>query len=249
MKTILALAIVAVLASPVLAVSVALELELLADVSGSVSTSEFTLQRTGYANAFRSATVHSAIASQGPIAVRLTYWGTNQHVAVNWTLISDATSANAFADAIDAAGRPESGSTYMANAINFAVAGFATNNFQGQRQVIDISGDGTDNAPGGGPSSVLAARDNAFTAGIDTINALWIGSSSLLTYGQNYVIGGPGAFQDVVSNFADFSAAIEQKIGREITNPPIPEPVTLISVLAGSSALMGYVRRRHRAAA
>ena len=48
-------------AAPAKAVPVDAEILLLMDVSGSVNSTEFNLQRTGYANAFQSAAVHSGI--------------------------------------------------------------------------------------------------------------------------------------------------------------------------------------------
>ena len=84
--------------APASAVPVDLELLLLADVSGSLDVTDFTLQRDGYAAAFQNAGIVSQIenGSIGSIAVQLVYWSDAQAVAVPWTLISDAASSNAF---------------------------------------------------------------------------------------------------------------------------------------------------------
>ena len=84
-------------------------LVLAVDASGSVDTTRFELQRRGYADAFRNPQVLNAIRglSTRSIAVTMVQWTGPQlqALAVPWTLIRDETSANAFADAIEAAPR------------------------------------------------------------------------------------------------------------------------------------------------
>ena len=91
------------------AVPVGLELVLLVDVSGSVSTSEYNLQKQGYVDAFQSAAVQNAILGSvgGAIAVTYVEWsGNNQHLQqVGWTLIDSASAANDLADDIDGTSR------------------------------------------------------------------------------------------------------------------------------------------------
>jgi len=78
----------------------AILLVLAVDASGSVNQTRFELQRKGYADAFRNPRVLDAIRGgvTGSIAVTMTQWtGPAMHVlAVPWTLIKDAASANAF---------------------------------------------------------------------------------------------------------------------------------------------------------
>ena len=133
-------------ASSAQAAPVDLELALLVDVSGSVSTSEFNTQRDGYVAAFRDNDLIDAITSGniGSIAVTLWYWSGagQQQQAVGWTLIDSDAAGEAFADDIAAAARPFSGLTAPGSAINAALPGFATNGFEGTFQKIDVSGDG-----------------------------------------------------------------------------------------------------------
>ena len=79
-------------------------LVLAVDASGSVNQTRFELQRRGYADAFRSQQILNAIrgGSTGSIAVTMVQWTgpTMQVQVVPWTLIKDAGSALAFADAI-----------------------------------------------------------------------------------------------------------------------------------------------------
>jgi hypothetical protein len=217
------------------------ELVLSVDVSGSISNSEFNLQRQGYVNAFKNPVIQNQIANlPGGLAATLSYWASGAVQSVPWTLITDAASANAFADAIGAAGRPFSGGTQIGPAINFARNLIETNDFIGNRRVIDVSGDGNSNV-----SATQEARNNAVNAGI-IINGLPIlaGNSSLETFYRDNVIGGPGSFVIAANNFSDFESAVTQKIGREIaSNPdPVPEPLTILGSIAAGT--IGVALRR-----
>lgn len=227
------------------AVPVSLELALLVDVSGSVDSNEYNLQQTGYVNAFQDAGIQSSIAGlTNGIAVSYIEWSsaTAQAKLVDWTHITDASSANAFASAIQGTTRSSSGLTAVGSAINFGASELLNNGFEGNRMVLDVSGDGANNdgVPG------ATARDTALAAGIDTINGLPIGSTSVYNYYSDNVIGGTNAFVVQAASFQDFQNAVVTKIGREIAPNPVPLPATLPLLGIGLAGLVAFRRKEGR---
>ena len=215
-----------------------LELVLAVDVSSSISPEEMDLQFRGYAAAFRAADVARRIGA-GPIgatACTLFVWSDpdHQHVLVPWTRIGGTADARAFAAAIDAAPRATGLYTSISGAIDFASGLFGRAGFEGTRRIVDISGDGADNAAR--PGRTLAqARDDALDRGI-VLNGLAIldpgppPSSSgarptrqrapLDEYYRDAVIGGPGCFLVVAEGFEAFGPAVRRKLTREIAHAP-----------------------------
>lgn len=239
-----ALALPLLFAERAQAAPVSLELVLALDVSGSINATEYALQRTGYADAFGSSAVQAAITGSalGAIAVTVVQWSNSAVQSIGWTLINDAATADGFVAALAAMPRAFSGGTNIPAGIEFSRQLLAADNgYEGQRQVIDVSGDGSSNT-----AATRAARDAAVADGI-TINGLPIGNSQgLRNFYTNSVIGGPGAFSVAANDFAAFGAAIEQKLLREISNPvPVPVPAALALFLVG---LAGLAAVRARAA-
>jgi hypothetical protein len=211
-------------------VAVDLQLVLAVDASGSVSSDRFDLQKQGYADAFVNPRVLEAIlaGTHRSIAVTMVHWtGPELQVrVVDWMLIDDATSAARFSAAVAAAPRALfGGGTSISGAIDHAVGLFERSSFHGERRVIDVSGDGSNNR--GRPAA--DARDDAVSAGI-VINGLPILTlePNLDAYYRTNVIGGAGAFVIAVDRYEDFGVAILQKLIEEIARrKPAEGPVRL----------------------
>ncbi len=249
-------------------VKVDTELLLLVDVSGSVDSNEYNLMMQGYTDAFKNFDIADAV-SQGPegaIAVSLMFWSANteQAVGVDWMMVNDSSSANAFADAIAATSRPFSSLTAIGSGITAGTELFGTetggaesNGFSSAMQIIDISGDGEDNDTP--PSTnraqnVRSARDAAIAQGVDMINGLPIGNAggSLEQYYIDNVIAssieGVEAFTQKVDSFASVAESLEKKLSREVKAGAagaaalaVPEPSS--TLLLGLGSLMLIFRR------
>jgi hypothetical protein len=196
-----------------------LNLVLAVDASGSVDNSRFQLQKQGYAAAFRNPRVLAAIhaGDQQAIAVSMVQWtGPALHViVVPWMVVKDQDSATALAVAINAAPRRLfGGGTSLSGAIDYGVLMLKASPFQSMRQVIDISGDGSNN--NGRPAS--QARDEAVKLGI-RINGLPILTlePDLDQYYLQNVVGGPAAFVIAARNYDQFGQAILRKLIAEIS--------------------------------
>lgn len=196
---------------------VSVELVLAIDVSLSVNDAEYQLQVGGIANALRRPEVLSVIGShEHGVAVALLQWsGTATYDEVpRWWLLSDPHSVLAYADEIEATPRSPYGYlTGIGNAILGAAELLNTNAYMGDDRKIDISGDGRNNA-GPEPSR---ARDLALAQGI-SINGLAILDTEpqLGPYYQSEVVGGPGAFVIIATDFSDFADAMARKLVREL---------------------------------
>ncbi|MBL8906665.1 MAG: DUF1194 domain-containing protein [Rhizobiales bacterium] len=197
---------------------VAIELVLALDCSASVDASEYGLQIQGLAGAFRDPDVLAAVETLKPlgVAVAVLQWGGpgESNVSVPWMHIASARDAKAFAYLIGLTRRwQHASSTSIATAIRDGARLLDRNEFEGQRRVIDISGDGPDNAG----LDLSALRETALRSGI-TINGLAIEGEEpgLGLYYENRVIGGADAFVEKARDFEDFARAIKAKLLREL---------------------------------
>ncbi|MEJ6401446.1 DUF1194 domain-containing protein [Yoonia sp. 2307UL14-13] len=211
----------ATLATPAAAqqIETDLELVLLADASGSIDADELAFQRQSYATAITDPAVVSAIRNTlyGSIAVTYVEWATNQATVVDWTIIADAESAAAFADALIGPPRQAGGRNAIGSALLYGMEQINGNDIKGFRRVIDFSGDSMGNSFG---PPVSQARDTVVADGI-TINALpilrggQIGFDLPTAYEQN-IIGGPNAFVIPAESGPAFTEAVKRKLILEI---------------------------------
>ncbi|AFZ21957.1 DUF1194 domain-containing protein [Allocoleopsis franciscana] len=216
-------------ASAATLIPVSVELSLLVDVSPSISSSEYALQMGGYRDAFVRLSSEFGSGSFGSVAINLIQWagGNQQEQSIPWTFLNDQASALQFADTIGALVRPANfGGTAPGSAIQFATPLFSSNDYDGQRWVIDVSGDGRATS---GVSTSLA-RDNALAAGVSVINGLPIvttgSGTSLETWYRNNIQGGDGSFTIAANGFEDVGRALEQKLRWELTSTSTNIPST-----------------------
>ena len=216
-------------ASPARTEPVDLLLVLAADVSRSIDSQKFQLQREGYAAALADPRVIDAIQSgrRGRIGVLFLEWSGfgNQKVVIDWTVVDGPKAAQAFGDRLLESPRSFADRTSISGGIDAAVAQLARAPFEAQRRTIDVSGDGTNNAG----RDVGLARDEALALGI-SINGLVILSETplpwnpehtnppggLTKYYRDNVIGGPGSFVLEAKDFNSFGEAIVKKMIAEI---------------------------------
>jgi len=231
-KALIVLIFAALAAFPAAAVAaekVDLLLVLAADVSRSVDSGKFQLQRDGYATAISDPRVLEAISSgrNGRIGLSFIEWSGagSQRVLIDWTRVGNAEEAKGFGDHLLEAPRSFADRTSISGAIDFSMGQLAKAPFECERRTIDISGDGTNNAG----RDVTLARDEALAQGV-TINGLVILSETPLAwnpdhtnpqggldnYYRSHVVGGTGAFVIVAENFASFGKAIIKKLIAEI---------------------------------
>lgn len=211
-------------------------LVLAADVSRSVDSEKFDLQRNGYSAAISNPRVLQAIQSgpHGRIAIAFLEWSGigAQKVIVDWTVISDAKSAQDFASQVVESPRPFADRTSISGGIDFAMVQLERAPFNAPRRVIDVSGDGTNNSG----RDVANARDDAVAKGV-TVNGLVILSDrpipwnpdhtnppgGLAKYYHDNVIGGSGSFVMQAQNFESFGQAILSKLIAEIATTGGPK--------------------------
>jgi hypothetical protein len=191
------------------------------DVSLSVNQHEYELQRDGIATAFESPALMAAVSGgkNHAIDVLVLEWSDPeiQTVTVDWTRVSDAASANAFAAKVRKTNRSSNGLTALGNGLLAAAAAFERLPDPAARRVIDVSGDGMANI--GAPCTEV--RDALVAKGI-TINGLVILNDEPWVDGfySDNVVGGPGAFLMQVADYREFAAAIREKLLSEIVALP-----------------------------
>lgn len=210
-------------------------LVLSSDVSRSVTSDKFKLQREGYAAAIANPRVLESIKGgrYGRIAVAFLEWSGygNQKVVIDWTVIDGEASAHTFGTRLLEEPRAFADRTSISAGIEGAMAALDKAPFQSERMTIDVCGDGTNNSG----RDVRSARDEALNKGI-VINGLVILTETpmpwnpdhthppggLDKYYRDNVTGGPGSFVMVAKDFESFGEAIVKKMIAEIADASQP---------------------------
>ncbi|MCU9846705.1 DUF1194 domain-containing protein [Defluviimonas sp. WL0024] len=203
---------------PAIASACDVALLLSVDVSGSIDRGEYRLQVQGIADALRDPEVADALLL-GQVALSVVQWsGTAQQTQVlPWRRMLAPKDTNDFAIRAERLARAYSGSdTAVGEAIAYSAGQFAAVS-DCRRKVIDISGDGPQNA--GFP--LAPERGAAERAGIE-INAIAIedvGRANPITeFYRRFVITRNG-FVITARGLSDYPRAIRAKILREIAKP------------------------------
>ena len=188
------------------------------DVSGSIDRGEYQLQTSGLADALDDPEVRDALL-QGQIALSVVQWsGTGkQTLSLPWRRMLSEGEVARFSGLARALPRAYFGSdTAVGEAIAFSVEQFAAV-ADCRRKVIDISGDGPQNAG----FALAPERAGAESAGI-AINAIAIEdqgqSIPISEFYRRWVITRNG-FVITARGLADYPRAIRTKLLREIAKP------------------------------
>jgi hypothetical protein len=188
------------------------------DVSYSVDVAEYDLMSKGLAFALDSQEVENALLSGplGAIQVCIVQWSgfQEQDIKVKWTRIASRSDLAALArKAHVMTRRYTGGATDISGALSYCWKLLKTAPAPSGKQVIDLAADGTNNV--NFPPNI--ERDLIVADGI-TINGLAITNEvdNLVSYFENTIIGGSGAFVEVAAEYTDFEDAMRRKLAREM---------------------------------
>lgn len=202
------------LASPAKACETALLLAI--DISGSIDAGEYRLQMQGLADALESPDIAEILVAD-EVSLAVVHWSgiERQKLTLPWRAMTSAADVARFASIARTLPRAfDSSDTAVGYALNFAINQFAAVP-DCRRKVIDISGDGPENAG----FNVNRSRTRAMESGI-IINAIAIeaaGQSFPLTgFFRNSVITKDG-FVMTARGVDDYPRAIRAKLLRELT--------------------------------
>jgi hypothetical protein len=187
------------------------------DVSSSVDTFEYELQKKGLAAALGAPEVREAFFSAPgqPVALLIYEWSGRHQQAVrqDWMLVAEQEDLSAVAALLVRLPRTHSN---LPTAIGAAMA------YGGRvlerapacfEEKLDISGDGTNN-DGIWPGDL---RRSPLLEDV-TVNGLVIGHNRevLRVYYEQFVIQGPGSFVETAEDHGDFERAMRRKLVREV---------------------------------
>lgn len=197
------------------------------DVSLSVDTAEYRLQRHGLARALTHPDVAAAMVDGpgGAIELAVFEWSGqyDQTLLIDWTVIDSRQTLHAVARGL----RERSPRTRLGRTALGAAMLFARNMLDSRRhcarRTLDISGDGRNNN-GPPPTTVqpgmaaAAISVNGLVIGIDPAgpDSGGVDLGQLSRYFHDKVIVGPAAFVEAIAGFSDYETAIRRKLLREI---------------------------------
>ena len=203
-------------AQPALSCETALLLSI--DVSGSIDRGDYRLQTEGLAFALADPEVAEALV-KGQVALAVVQWSgsAEQALVLPWQRMLADADVTRFAARAAAIPRAFSGSdTAVGQGLRFATTQFAAVP-DCRRKVIDVSGDGQENAG----FTDAKARAEALEAGL-TINAIAIEEPGPAFPISNYYrrrIITPGGFVMSARGLQDYAETLRLKLLRELLDP------------------------------
>lgn len=210
------------------------ELVLAVDTSRSMDYEEVRIQREGYVEALKHKEFMDAVKGGLTGRVAISYFEWAGYVVpdstIGWHVIETEQDAIDFANKLEQRPIITQRRTSISAAIAEGAAMIVSSPHHGMRQVIDVSGDGTNNS--GNP--VVPTRDKALEAGI-VINGLALmlrpsgAPGGLDKYYADCVIGGPGSFVLPVHKIEDFAIAVRRKLVLEISGLAAPAGVQKVA--------------------
>jgi Ca-activated chloride channel family protein len=202
--------------APALACETALVLSI--DVSGSIDAADYRLQAGGLASALSDPEVVEALV-RDQVALAVVQWsGAGQQALVlDWQRMLSPQAVARFADRAAAMPRAFRGSdTAVGQGLSFALAQFAAVP-DCRRRVVDISGDGPENA--GFTDAEARAEAVAQGAAVNAIAIEEPGPAAPVTaYFRAWVIT-PGGFVVTARGLEDYAETLRQKLLRELADP------------------------------
>ncbi len=191
------------------------------DVSASVNSREYDIQKGGLANALRDAEVREAILLEPGSVWFLAYeWSASSQQAMiaDWAQMRGPADIDRYAAQLDTHQRVyDKSATALGQGLSFGLSQFRSLPAFCARHVIDVSGDGINN-DGVAPD---ALRDAGRLAPV-TVNGLVIAGATPnpVPYYQDKVIWGSDSFMMIARNgFEDYPDLIKGKLLRELRPP------------------------------
>jgi Ca-activated chloride channel family protein len=200
-------------AQPALACETALLLSI--DVSGSIDSADYRLQADGLASALTDPAVTEALV-RGQVALAVVQWSgpAQQTLSLPWQRMLTPDAVTTFAAAMPRAFKGSD--TAVGQGLRFAIAQFAAVP-DCKAHVIDISGDGPENAG----FTDADARSEAMAAAI-TLNAIAIEepgpAAPVTSYYRDWIIT-PGGFVMTARGLQDYAETLRLKLLRELADP------------------------------